>query len=663
MAITPGSVTPDNTTPPAATPAPAATAPAQAPASAPAQAQAPAAASAPAQAPAQTTPTPSSPTTQSGMPGMPTADATAVATAHPTSVLRGALMGILGAATKIGKGIEDVGKATGAGQSIVRSIDAHKAAQIAAQGAVAKQGQEAQAAKDAAQKAQDEHIAAGDVHSEQPLRMNILSNQETGLALTNSLTRENLSEAQTANLLKNNAYHARVLQIFRDQGIPFKEDHGPGFDNLGPQTAADVASGKTTLLSNGGTGENHGVIEIDNAMAQKTPLVKDVDVIDGYKVDPKTGHLEEIHKTLQAGHDTVMDVLNSMYTSQADWARLSPIADQLAKEQTTAADIKAKGAEANKSNAEAENQRASAVLNEAYAKQIGGGGGGAVPTAEVAEAVKALPPEVQKTLQQYNPGIQGLLIRGAGGWIDPATFPSRLTKGGIGITRAEAEAVMVAINPKWTDSLYSTIKKTNNDFINGKEGQAIRSFDQFLVHADGLKNISAEFQRSGSPWLNSPLNEVESKGLGDPNVARMMTAIEAARHEWQLFIDSGYAPDEEQNKRAQVLMSDKSSLAQIAGVLGVMGDQAIGRLDQLNESYRTATGIDYPNLVTPSGREAANDLGLGAKLGKYKTGGSYNQGRTSPQNTSQIPAGTKPVVVNGKTVGYTTDGKTMTPIQ
>ena len=29
----------------------------------------------------------------------------------------------------------------------------------------------------------------------------------------------------------------------------------------------------------------------------------------------------------------------------------------------------------------------------------------------------------------------------------------------------------------------------------------------------------------------------------------------------------------------------------------------------------------------------------------------------------QIPAGTKPVVVNGKTVGYTTDGKTMTPIQ
>src|SRR5271155_4358785 len=98
MAITPDQATAMTS---GAAPVPTDNAPAQAqaPAQAPAQ---PTATAAPAQAtaPAQgTTPTPS--TTQSGLPGAPTADATAIATAHPTSILRGALMGILGAASKV----------------------------------------------------------------------------------------------------------------------------------------------------------------------------------------------------------------------------------------------------------------------------------------------------------------------------------------------------------------------------------------------------------------------------------------------------------------------------------------------------------------------------------------------------------------------------------
>ena len=156
MAITPGSVTPDNTTPPAATATPAATAPAQTPATAPAQAQSPAAAPAQAQAPAQATPTPSSPTTQSGMPGIPTDAATAVATAHPTSILRGALMGILGAASKVGKGV-------GHELSIINQ-GGHVAAantKIAQAGEIARQQQQAQAAKDAQRAAEDTHVKTG----------------------------------------------------------------------------------------------------------------------------------------------------------------------------------------------------------------------------------------------------------------------------------------------------------------------------------------------------------------------------------------------------------------------------------------------------------------------------------------------------------------------
>ena len=206
---------------------------------------------------------------------MPTADATAVATAHPTSVLRGALMGILGAATKIGKGIEDVGKATGAGQSIVRSIDAHKAAQIAAQGAVAKQGQEAQAAKDAQRAAEDTHIKSGYENSETIARTNYSANLATGQAIKNSTDQAAYNQTQRENNDKNNAADAEWIQALRDEGVPFKEDHGKSFDNLGPADAKDIVSGIYAPISNGQTGADHGIVLLPVDVAKKTPLTKD----------------------------------------------------------------------------------------------------------------------------------------------------------------------------------------------------------------------------------------------------------------------------------------------------------------------------------------------------------------------------------------------------
>jgi hypothetical protein len=369
----------DTPQPPAATAPPQAGLPGQAASDAVSQAQAPASApaqtpatSSPAQsAPAQgTTPTPS--TTQSGLPGAPTADPTAIATAHPTSILRGALMGILGAASKVGKGVEKVGEATGAGQSIRRSMDAHTAAVTQNQGAIAKQGQEAQASKDAAQKAQDEHIAAGDTHSEMPLRMNILSNTNVGLALSNHLQGENLSQTQIENRTKNNAEAAQIVQLLKDEGVPLQDEHGVGFDNLGANHAADIVGGKSVALNNGQTGENHGIVMVALDQAEKTPLTKDRQVATDYKVDPKTGVLEPVYSTLHAGTNTVMDILNAQYAASQKFAEKSKIADSIQKANTAAADAAAKKSEVGKNNAEGNKFNAEANQANAGAAALGG---------------------------------------------------------------------------------------------------------------------------------------------------------------------------------------------------------------------------------------------------------------------------------------------------
>jgi hypothetical protein len=627
--------------------------------------QAPPAATSPATPAA--TPTPAQPTQQApedqsvaGANQSSPAPATAPASALPPSktggvhgvlggILMGALAGAAHVASAVGRGV-----AKAAPYIPVVAAAARKNAEAKEEIATSQQNRQI-----AGQKAQQAQTKSMDDHTEATLRTNGISLDNMHKVAENAhleemykgQEQEQRNTLMTQNRAQNEA-DRDILSTLESMGVHIDTSHGPGHANLTQDHAQAVATGKQTMLSNGKEGDDAGYGFVNNDELRTTVLPTDVKVATDWTLNPKTGAITPVYSTLKAGQNTAFDALIGHDAGMKKFNQLQGMyGEQLKNKQVSAT--------ADKDAAEATAQRASAALNEAYSKQIGGGGApGATPTAEVAQAISQLPPNVQKDLQQYDPGVQGLLVRGAGGWIDPNTFPQRLTKGGIGILRSQAAAIMTEINPNWTDSLYSNIKKTQSDYVTGKEGQAIRSFNQFLVHAATLQDVSSNFQRTQSPWFNKPLNEAKSQGLGDPQVNEMTTAVEAARQEWQSFIDSGYKPDADQAERAAVLMSDKSSPAQIAGVLGVMGEQAVGRLDQLNESYRTVTGIDYPNLVSPSGKQAAAKLGLGAAVSKYGSGGSYNTSRT-PNTSPQTP---QPVYANGKLIGHTTDGKTMTPV-
>jgi hypothetical protein len=295
--------------------------------------------------------------------------------------------------------------------------------------------------------------------------------------------------------------------------------------------------------------------------------------------------------------------------------------------------------EEDKNEAEAKDKLASAALT---ASLIGNGGNrDAIPA--YMDAIKQLPASSQAILRNVSPAEQLSLLKVANGDADlNKVFPTRTTKGSGQLDASRATNLVSLLNPSWTQQMYTTKQKASSDFATGEDGKAIASFNQFLVHADDARIGSERLQRTNSPWLNKPINEIKRDGMGQPGVPALMTDIFAARNEWQNFIKNGHAADLADTEAGRQIMSDSSSPAQIQAALMEMGKQAVGRLDQVDSKWRRTWGGHYPGLISNTGREAANNLGLGDLIKQYPSEsgamfGAQPNGSQSGQNQTPNP--------------------------
>lgn len=304
---------------------------------------------------------------------------------------------------------------------------------------------------------------------------------------------------------------------------------------------------------------------------------------------------------------------------------------------------------------EAKGKAAEALANAALlSKQLSlaGNNDGQTLTA-YADAIKNLPPQSQGILKAVNPGVQLSLLAVATGDADIAkTFPTRTTAKSGQLDAAHATTLVKLLNPDWNTQYYKAVQEATDDMVKGKSHQGILSFGQFLVHANDALQGSNSLARSNSPLLNKPINELNDQILGKAGVPQLMTDIMAARSEWNTFIHSGHAPTKDEVDAGSIIMSDKSTPAQIAGVLGEMGKQAVGRLDQINEGYKTVTHRDWPNLIPAMAKDAASNLGLADMVKKYGSGGTL-RGAMGGSGTGQAPTGaSNEVYVDGKLTGH-----------
>lgn len=255
---------------------------------------------------------------------------------------------------------------------------------------------------------------------------------------------------------------------------------------------------------------------------------------------------------------------------------------------------------------------------------------------DVQQFLSTLPSADRSKLLSAPPKELAGILAAAHGDVDAKnTFPQRVYAKSGQLSYEDAVGFIQAANPGWNAELFQTLQKQSTDYAGeGPNGKAINSFNQFFNHAADVKDVSDRLMRTNSPILNMPLNKITDQMLGQAGVPELKTAIAAAREEWQTFIHSGRGALKEDSEEGHTLMSDKSSIGQIMGVLNVMGTQAVGRLDPINETWRNTHGTDYPNLITPRAREAITKLGLQNQIQQYKTGGTL-RGVMAPQQGGQ----------------------------
>lgn len=269
-----------------------------------------------------------------------------------------------------------------------------------------------------------------------------------------------------------------------------------------------------------------------------------------------------------------------------------------------------------------------------------------------------LPPIARGYLLNLNPALQSQILGLWSGQTDPKSFPTAIRKGTGQMSRTQMEGIVQQMDPTWNESKFDIVKKTNIDFTGGKEGQSIRSFGQFIRHAAEAVQISNSAGMVGSPLFDKPLNWLKTQGFGDTYVSKIQPAITTALDEWATFIKSGHAETEAESAAKNALASPASTPRQIHAAFSTMGNTAVDRLDQINETYRTVTSVNYPNLVPPSVMRDSKILGLDRRLQGYGSGGTLFSGpspvRGAPGTQPQVPPDAKFAGkdASGNVVGY-----------
>ena len=305
-----------------------------------------------------------------------------------------------------------------------------------------------------------------------------------------------------------------------------------------------------------------------------------------------------------------------------------------------------------KENSEGKKALADAALT---ASLLPSGDKNAIP--RYSDAVSKLPPSSQTILRNVPPSQQLALLTVANGDAElNKIFPTRTTKGSGQLDASRATTYVKLLNPEWTGQMYSAKQALAKKMA---EDPAIASFNQFFVHAYDAKQASDRLARTNSPWLQKSINEIRTKGAGQPGVPGLMADIMAARNEWLNFIKNGHAADLADTEQSRTIVSDASTPAQINDALKEMGKQAVGRLDQIDARWRRLYGSHYPGLVSNSGREGVEGLGLADMIKDYPVEGGAMFGAQAPNQTNQPnPTNQSNTPPNGtKGVAPGSDGK------
>jgi hypothetical protein len=214
-------------------------------------------------------------------------------------------------------------------------------------------------------------------------------------------------------------------------------------------------------------------------------------------------------------------------------------------------------------------------------------------------------------------------------------------------------------DPSFNMSTYPLRLKTVQSFgPDGKMGQQVMALNTFTGHAGDASQLIDTLRNTSIPAVNTPLNKFREGVLGNDKIPALKTALEAAKDEYFNFLKAGHAPTKEEIDLGNQLLNTDQSPAQMEATLKQMAKTVMIRARSINSSYRAAMGgKDYPSMLNGDSAQILRNFGYGNEVQRFGIDGNA----PSAQQTA-APQG-RPVIQDGKIIGYTTDGKTMTPVQ
>jgi hypothetical protein len=217
-------------------------------------------------------------------------------------------------------------------------------------------------------------------------------------------------------------------------------------------------------------------------------------------------------------------------------------------------------------------------------------------------------PQIAMSRQLDKPGFQKLI----------AAADARAKANGVPEIMVNGKGTGHYFNANAATQQYDYVKEFNKP--DSKTQQSINSGSTFMEHMNDLLAVNREYGRTNNKILNTPLNKIQDT-FGNDVYTKLMASIAPVKTEYDNAWKAGFAPTAEDAATVDLLLKANSTPSQIETAGKTMAHTILRRLNSTNQGYRTHTGVDYPNMLTPDAASALTAMGL--DTGGLQSGGSF----------------------------------------
>lgn len=172
---------------------------------------------------------------------------------------------------------------------------------------------------------------------------------------------------------------------------------------------------------------------------------------------------------------------------------------------------------------------------------------------------------------------------------------------------AMAELISAAsiYDPSLDEANAATRVATRRDFTSGMTARNITALNTAIGHLASLKRYAAALNNSSFPDLNSFINSIQSKHLGDPRVNNYRTAADAFATELAKVFKGQGAPSVTEIEDWKKRTNENMSPEQFEGFVKTGADLLNSRINALGEQYvkGMSRSVDPVTLLSPHAQE------------------------------------------------------------